>query len=223
MSSLRLAIFDVDGTLADSQAEILSAMRAGFLSEGLEPPDRSAILSIVGLSLPQAMAQLAPALPETRRSALVAAYKQAYFDQRHENGASPLYPGAQELLETLSHDPMLLMGVATGKSRRGLDALIEAHGLDRYFVTRQNADMHPSKPHPAMLEAALAEAGVGASEAVMVGDTSFDMEMARAARTQAIGVTWGYHPPGALALAHRVVESFEALGAAIPTIWSDAT
>ncbi|WP_137699525.1 HAD-IA family hydrolase [Marimonas lutisalis] len=207
---LRLVVFDVDGTLADSLAEIVAAMGAAFAGEDLEAPSRGEILSIVGLSLDQAMARLAPELSAGKHAALVEGYKQAYFRQRQENGASPLYPGAREMLEMLAQDPFLLMGVATGKSKRGLDALIEAHGLEAFFVTRQVADFHPSKPHPAMLHAALAEAGTSAGDAVMIGDTTYDIDMARAARMRAIGVNWGYHPADRLG-ADAIVEDFAAL------------
>ncbi len=214
MSRLRLVVFDVDGTLADSQAEIVAAMGAAFAAESHDAPDRAAILSIVGLSLDQAMARLAPHLPQARQARLVAGYRQAYFEQRRSNGAPPLYPGMRAVLDALAGDPFLLMGVATGKSKRGLDALIEAHGLGRFFVTRQVADFHPSKPHPAMLVAALGEAGVGPRDSVMVGDTSFDMEMARAAGVGALGVGWGYHPPATLA-ADRVVHDMTDLPGAV--------
>ena len=216
---LRLAVFDVDGTLADSQAEIVASMSAAFESENLPPPSRAAILSIVGLSLDQALARLAPELAEARRARLVAGYRSAYFQQRQTHGASPLYDGARDALESLARDPFLLMGVATGKSKRGLDALIDAHDLARFFVTRQVADFHPSKPHPAMLRAALDEAGVGPGDAVMIGDTSFDMEMARAAGTGAIGVDWGYHPAASLDAA-LVISDFAALPGAIDTVLS---
>ncbi|KPP85141.1 MAG: phosphoglycolate phosphatase [Rhodobacteraceae bacterium HLUCCO07] len=214
MSRLRLVVFDVDGTLADSQAEIVAAMGAAFAGESHDAPDRAAILSIVGLSLDQAMARLAPHLPPARQARLVAGYRQAYFEQRRVNGASPLYPGVRALLDELAHDPFLLMGVATGKSKRGLDALVEAHGLERFFVTRQVADFHPSKPHPAMLVAALGEAGVRPRDAVMVGDTSFDMEMARSAGVGALGVGWGYHAPETL-VADRVVHHMTELPGAV--------
>ncbi|MDQ2091913.1 HAD-IA family hydrolase [Marimonas arenosa] len=217
MSDLRLAVFDVDGTLADSQGEIVAAMRAAFASENQVPPPRAKILSIVGLSLDRAMAQLARDLDPVRQDRLVAAYKQAYFEQRVRNGASPLYAGALAALERLAQDPFLLLGVATGKSKRGLDALLEAHGLERFFVTRQVADFHPSKPHPAMLQAAFAEAAVGPGQAVMIGDTSFDIEMARAAGCAAIGVAWGYHPIARLD-ADRVVTDFPALPGTIAEI-----
>lgn len=214
---LRLAVFDVDGTLADSQAEIVAAMTGAFAGENLAPPPRAAILSIVGLSLDHAVARLAPDAGPARHAALVGGYRSAYAAQRAAHGASPLYPGALDALRALARDPFLLLGVATGKSGRGLDALIEAHDLAGFFVTRQVADFHPSKPHPAMLRAALDEAGVAASDAVMIGDTSFDMDMARAARTGAIGVDWGYHPVTALGPV-PVISSFAALPGAIDTV-----
>ena len=111
---------------------------------------------------------------------------------------APLYPGARDCLDALRPRDDLLLGVATGKSRRGLDAMIEHHDLRGYFVSLRTADTHPSKPHPEMLLAACADAGVDPSEAVMIGDTEFDMDMARAAGTAAIGVGWGYHPAEAL-------------------------
>ncbi|WP_322866467.1 HAD-IA family hydrolase [Aquicoccus sp. G2-2] len=194
MSTLRLAVFDVDGTLADSQGEIAGAMHAAFASEALAPPSRAQILAIIGLSLDEAMLTLAPDQDAPCRARLVGAYRHAYSTQRRQNGVSPLYPGAVAALEALAGDPFLLMGVATGKSKRGVDALIEAHGLERFFVTRQAADFHPSKPHPAMLLAALDEAGVTPGNAVMIGDTRFDMDMARNAGVASLGVSWGYHP-----------------------------
>ena len=219
MSELRLAVFDVDGTLVDSQAEIVSAARVAFETENLSPPARGEILAIIGLSLDHAMARLAPQLSDTRRDRLVAAYRSAYFRQRQANGASPLYDGALDALERLAGDPFLLMGVATGKSKRGLDAVIEAHDLARFFVTRQVADFHPSKPHPAMLRAALGEAGIAPAQAVMIGDTRYDMDMARAAGTAAIGVDWGYHPVSELQ-ADAVISEFAALPDAVDSVLS---
>ncbi len=218
---LRLVLFDVDGTLVDSQGAIVSAMTACFQALSLPVPDRKAILSIVGLSLPHAMARLAPDQSETVQGRLVEGYKQAYHAQRLEQGAasSPLYPGAREAIEALHAQDEILLGLATGKSQRGLDALLEAHGLERFFVTRQVADHHPSKPHPSMIETALAETGVIAANAAMVGDTSFDMDMAAAARVAGIGVDWGYHDRSALCAAHCVIERFEHLPGALANIW----
>ncbi len=220
MSGLSLVIFDVDGTLVDSQGDILGAMARAFETQGLPAPEREAVLGIVGLSLPQAFAQLAPELGAVRRTHLIEAYKNAYAALVRAGGAaaSPLYPGIHALLEELAAIDTLLLGVATGKSRRGLNALLASHRLERFFVTTQVADDHPSKPHPAMLYAALDEAGVEADRAVMIGDTSYDMEMAQAAGVAGIGVTWGYHPATALGSAHSVVSSTAALRQSIEAI-----
>ncbi len=218
---LRLVLFDVDGTLVDSQGAIVSAMTACFQAQSLPVPDRDAILSIVGLSLPHAMARLAADQSGRIQDALVDGYKQAYHAQRLEQGAasSPLYPGARQVIEALHAQPEVLLGVATGKSQRGLDALLEGHGLQQHFITRQVADHHPSKPHPSMIETALAETGVPAAQAVMVGDTSFDMDMAAAAQVAGIGVSWGYHDRRALTTATHVIETFEELPGALAKIW----
>ena len=220
---LRLVIFDVDGTLVDSQGHIVASMTMAFNALGVAVPDRAAILGIVGLSLEVAMPVLAPALTPTQHAALVQGYKDSYRTLRLAHGAaeaSPLYPGALETLQKLHRHDDILLGIATGKSKRGLDALIEAHGLERMFVTRQCADFHPSKPHPSMIHTALAEAGVDAAHAVMVGDTSYDMDMAQAAGVTGIGVTWGYHAPAALAAATHIVQGFDALHTIITTQWS---
>ncbi|MBD3786359.1 MAG: HAD-IA family hydrolase [Sphingomonadales bacterium] len=213
---MKLVIFDVDGTISDSQAQICAAMDYGFAELGLPVPPRAAILSIVGLSLPQAVARLVPDQPPEVQDRIVAYYKQSYMAHRKVE-AAPLYPGAADLLHRLAAREDLVLGVATGKSRRGLDALIAHHELDGLFVTRQVADDHPSKPHPSMVLTALAETGVAACDAVMIGDTSYDIEMGRAAGVATIGVAWGYHPVGDLvaAGAGRLVEDFAALEAAL--------
>ena len=129
---------------------------------------------------------------------LVDPYKQAFFDARsHGLVQEPLFDGVRGLLEAL-HSHGWSLGVATGKSDRGLHSCLTLHGVHALFVTLQTADRHPSKPHPAMLEAAMAEAGAGPRDTVMIGDTTYDIEMARAAGVRAIGVSWGYHAPGEL-------------------------
>ncbi|NOD65710.1 MULTISPECIES: HAD-IA family hydrolase [unclassified Ruegeria] len=219
---LRLVLFDVDGTLVDSQGSIVHSMTTSFQSASVPVPSRDAILSIVGLSLPHAIARLAPDQPSSVQGDLVEGYKEAYHAHRLDLGAasSPLYPGAREAIEALHAVPEVLLGVATGKSQRGLDALIEAHGLEAYFVTRQVADHHPSKPHPSMVQTALLETGVDPDCAVMIGDTSFDMDMAAAAGVRGIGVTWGYHDRSALASATCVIETFDQLPTALAGIWN---
>lgn len=219
---LRLVIFDVDGTLVDSQADILGAMTRAFEAQNLDVPSRDEVLGIVGLSLPVAMARLAPDAPRSVQAGLVDDYKTAYVDMRAKVGAaqsSPLYPGARDALETLYRSPNILMGVATGKSKRGLDKLVAAHDLKHFFVTEQVADFHPSKPHPSMILQAMADAGVSPQDTVMVGDTSFDMDMAAAAGVRGIGVSWGYHPVNALGRAGHILDEFTGLTEVLSAVW----
>jgi len=219
----RLVIFDVDGTLVDSQMDILSAMHQAFAAQGLPVPDRGKILGGVGLSLDILMQRLMPSQTDGVRAALVQGYKDAYMALRSEQGAaisSPLYPGALAALETLHARDDVVLGVATGKSRRGLDKLIAGHHLAAMFMTQQVADTHPSKPHPSMLRAALHETGVQAGDAVMVGDTSFDMDMAQSAGISGIGVSWGYHPVAELGAARYVIDRFDELLPLLDDIWN---
>jgi phosphoglycolate phosphatase len=210
--SLRLAIFDCDGTLVDSQADICAAMDAAFIAAALPPPDRSATRRIVGLSLPEAMRRLCPEGSEKDHAALAQNYRDAFRTRRTAGQvAEPLYEGIAALIEELAGAGWLL-GIATGKSDRGLIHCLETHGLTDHFVTLQTADRHPSKPHPSMVEACLVATGATASETAMIGDTSFDMEMAVNAGVRAIGVDWGYHHPrdlvgaGAEAVAGSIAE-----------------
>ncbi|WP_116133390.1 HAD-IA family hydrolase [Tropicimonas sp. IMCC34043] len=221
---LRLVVFDVDGTLVDSQAHIMAAVVSAFGAIGAASPSLSAVLSIVGLSLPVAMARLAPDLDPASHDALVAAYKDSFSSNRAAGDPqqmSPLYPGTRAVLDGLLARDDLLVGLATGKSRRGLDHVLAAHGLTGAFATEQVADHHPSKPHPAMLLAALAETGAEPGDAAMVGDTTFDIEMGRAAGFATIGVAWGYHPVAALhaAGADVVIDEWDALPGALQAIW----
>ncbi len=218
---MKLVVFDVDGTLIDSQHMIVAAMTAGFQHAGLAPVAREAVLSIVGLSLPVAVETLAPHASVHEQGRVVEGYRTAYLRGRmHEDGM--LYPGAQECLDALAARDDLVLAVATGKARRGLDALIQHHGWQGRFVSLQTADHHPSKPHPAMLRAALDEAGATASRAVMVGDTEFDVAMGVAAGVRAFGVAWGYHPPARLiaAGAALVAPDYPALTRALLE-WAD--
>jgi phosphoglycolate phosphatase len=219
----RLVIFDVDGTLVDSQGDIIAAMSMAFAALNLDPPGRDAVLAIVGLSLDQAMLRLAPHQSAQDRAFLVEAYKDSYMTLRAQVGAaqsSPMYPRARAALETLAQRGDVVLGVATGKSRRGLDKVIEAHGLETFFTTCQVADFHPSKPHPSMILQAMGETGVAAADTVMIGDTSFDMDMAHAAGVGALGVSWGYHPIQDLHRAEKIIDDYDELPAALSYFWS---
>ena len=194
----KLVVFDCDGTLVDGQSPICDAMEVAFAAAGLPAPDRNAVRRIVGLSLPQALLELAPEAGDAARALALEAYKASFRSARSEGTLEqPLYAGIEPLLRRLYASGHTL-GVATGMSDRGLLACLTRHGVRDVFSTLQTADRHPSKPHPAMLEAALFEAGVAPAEAVMVGDTVFDMAMARGAGVRAVGVAWGYHEPAEL-------------------------
>jgi phosphoglycolate phosphatase len=196
---IRLVVFDCDGTLVDSQHLIVQAMSEAFRARGLEPPEAGLVRAVVGLSLVEAIGGLLPTATPAECLELAAGYRAAWRSLREVDGVTePLYPGARETLAELDSRGHLL-GVATGKARRGLDLVLAHHGLRGLFVTLQTADRHPSKPHPAMLEEAMRETGSEPHETLMVGDTSFDVEMAHAAGVRAIGVAWGYHPGEALA------------------------
>lgn len=192
----RLAVFDVDGTLIDSQHNIVAAMTLAFEGHGLDVPRADAVRRIIGLSLVEAVARLLPDPADEDLATQVAhSYKDAFVTLRAEVGHhEPLFPGVMAALDRLEAEGWLL-GIATGKSRRGVDVMVERHGFGKRFVTVQTADENPSKPHPGMMLRALAETGMAASAAVMIGDTVYDMIMAREAGARAMGVCWGYHPP----------------------------
>ena len=188
----RLAIFDCDGTLVDSGATIYRALRTALDAHGIICPPNHVTQKVIGLSLIEAMAVL---VPDGDHQALATTYKDAFIAMRGARAVEePLYEGIAALIDALAEDGWLL-GVATGKSDRGLRHCLVTHGLIDRFVTLQTADRHPSKPHPAMALAAMAEAGAAPGETVFIGDTGWDMGCARSAGVGAIGVGWGYHSP----------------------------
>lgn len=212
--TVRLVIFDCDGTLVDSQLMIIAAMAQAFEQEGLSPPAREAVLGVVGLSLPEAIWRLADGLDEAVVLRLSDAYKSAFGALRQSTEHyEPLFVGAHEAVRRLADEDDVVLGIATGKSRRGVDHILSREAMTPYFATIQTADDAPSKPHPGMIERAMAEVGAGPRETVMIGDTTFDMQMARNAGVTALGVTWGYHPVDALhdAGAHRIAADFDEL------------
>lgn len=202
---VKLAVFDCDGTLIDSQVNILRAMRQCFDRHGLAPPADHDVRRVVGLSLVETMQALLPDGDARLHVRLAQDYKTAFQRLRADRSLDPepLYAGVADLLDDLRADGWLL-GVATGKSDRGLALALAHHGLSGHFVTLQTADRHPSKPHPAMLLAALAEAGALAEDAVIIGDTVFDIAMGARAGVRAIGVEWGYHETGELLAAGAI-------------------
>lgn len=209
-----LVIFDCDGTLIDSQDTIVHGIDVGFAAVGLAPPDRATALSIVGLSLEVAFARLVGPEHHALVPRMAEAYRAAKVERRLAGlDHDPLYPGARAVLQALSARDDVLLGIATGKALRGVRHMEEVHGLSGLFATIQTADTAPSKPHPRMVLQAMAETGAEPSRTVMIGDSSYDMKMARAAGVSALGVSWGYHDVATLtgAGAHAVIDRFDAL------------
>jgi phosphoglycolate phosphatase len=222
---LKLVIFDCDGTLVDSQHMICAAMRQAYEANNLSVPEREHLLSIVGLSLPDAFRRLASANGvEHPVEALVTCYKDAFAALRQaDDHLEPLYPGAREVIDALAARPDTFLGIATGKSQRGVRAVLGRHGLVERFSTIQTSDDAPSKPHPGMVLAAMRETGAAPQDTVVVGDTVFDLEMAHAAGARAIGVAWGYHSVSALraAGADAMIESFAELAPTLDRLWGE--
>lgn len=190
---IRCAIFDCDGTLVDSGGTIHRALGFAFAEHGLELPPRQQAQRVIGLSLVEAMAELAPTQDADLHGRMAQTYKDAFVTLRGQKQVEePLYNGILPLLDALEERGWLL-AVATGKSDRGLRHCLTAHGLHARFLSLQTADRHPSKPHPSMTLQALADCGADPLNSVVIGDTGWDMRMAKAAGAHAIGVLWGYH------------------------------
>ena len=208
---VKLAVFDCDGTIVDSQHSIMACMAAAFSDNGLQPPGIAEVRRVVGLPLAQAIEVIAP--EGAPISAMAEAYSRHWSEARAQNALSePLFPGILKVFEDLMSSGWLL-GVATGKSMRGLEATLGHHNIASKFVTLQTADRARGKPHPEMLEFAMLETGAKPHETVMIGDTTFDMEMARSAGVRAVGVSWGYHAPVELLRsgAHVIAENMAEL------------
>lgn len=214
-AALPFVVFDVDGTLVDSQHSIAASMATAFDLNGYPRPDIRDVRRVVGLSLVEAVARLLPTEPDSRHVAVAEDYKSAFFELRNRPGHDdPLFPGARDVVSRLDAAGYQL-GICTGKSRRGLVAVLAHHGLSAHFMTMQTADRHPGKPHPAMLRQAMAEAGAEPATTVLIGDTSFDMAVARSAGVAPVGVSWGYHAVSELrdSGADAVIDRFEDLPA----------
>ena len=190
---IRLAIFDCDGTLVDSGHSIHLALSETFVRHGRTVPPRAKAQRVVGLSLHEAMALLAPDADAVEHAAMAATYREVFVELRRRGAVEePLFAGILPLLDALDADGWLL-AVATGKSDRGLQHCLEVNELTSRFVSLQTADRHPSKPHPSMALEAMRDAGAEPASTIVIGDTGWDMGMARGAGAAAVGALWGYH------------------------------
>jgi phosphoglycolate phosphatase len=221
---LKLVVFDCDGTLVDSQHMILAAMREAYGAHALSVPDRETLLSVVGLSLPQLFEKLGDGASDFPVASMCDAYRASFQAMRatQMHHLEPLYPGAAQAVTDLARRENVVLGIATGKSQRGVRNVLARHGLLEHFITIKTADDAPSKPDPGMVLAAMREASVAPRDTVVVGDTVYDITMAHAAGAAAIGVTWGYHPGAALgaAGAFALIEEFAALAPALDRLWT---
>jgi phosphoglycolate phosphatase len=219
----KLVIFDCDGTLVDSQHMICAAMQQAYADHRIDCPPREKLLSIVGLSLAESFQRLSDNARGFPVETMVERYKAAFFEMRAtQTEMEPLFPGVREIIEYLSARDDMVLGIATGKSQRGVRMVLGHHGLLQHFSTIKTADDAPSKPHPGMVLEAMREAGAVPDDTVVIGDTSYDIEMARAAGAGAIGVSWGYHPVADLhaAGAHEVITEFGLLQGALERIFA---
>lgn len=213
---MKLILFDMDGTLVDSAALLIATQVEALRRHGHVHPGRAAGLAIVGLTLDVGLGRL---IGSNRPEPEIAETYKALFHAMRGNGdpafAEPMYPGVEEGLARLGRREDLILGIATGKSARGYAYLAERNGWNRLFATVQTSDVAPSKPHPGMIEQAMAETGVGREATFMVGDSNHDMEMAVAAGVTGIGVAWGFQPVEVLRTtgARHIVERFEEIEA----------
>jgi phosphoglycolate phosphatase len=207
---MKLAVWDVDGTLVDSRELIFDCCRHALARAGLPEPSYDAVRQVVGLSLGPALAVLAPSLGPDQIGAVEDSYKARFHHHRARPGFhEPLYAGAGETLRRLRADGWR-MAIATGKSRPGVEAIVRMHGWADLFDSTHCADDGPGKPHPAMLLEAMRASGAAPAQTVMIGDTAHDMRMAKAAGVRAQGVSWGFNTAAELhaAGADHVVDDF---------------
>jgi len=185
-----LIIFDWDGTLMDSELHIVESMQLAMREQALEVLSAAAVRDIIGLGLPEAVHRLYPAEPEIRRKALCEAYSRHFV--AGNPGTLELFPEAENVLAELKSSDLQL-AIATGKTRKGLDRLLAYNEWHSYFHGSRCADETRSKPHPQMLHELLEEFDCPAEQALMVGDTEFDLAMAKNAGIDSVGVSYGVH------------------------------
>lgn len=221
---LRFVVFDCDGTLVDSVHSIVEAMSHAWMAEGLgEPPSGNKVRSVVGLELVEAIGRLHPDGDTLGHERIADHYKSAFYEIRNRpEHHEPLYEGTREVIDMLDSAGILL-GVATGKSRRGLQVTLERHGLLDRFVSLKTSDDGPGKPNPTILLDAMNELGVEPAGTVMIGDTVFDVTMAVNANVAPIGVDWGYHEVDELrsAGADTILSTFHDLEAVLRKMWRE--
>lgn len=193
--TFELLVFDWDGTLMDSAAAIAESLQAACSDLDLPVPGNEQARYVIGLGLDDAMKYILPELPPADYPKVVDRYR-LHFLRR--DGGTTLFPGATDMIHEL-HAAGFLLAVATGKSRRGLDRVLESTALGDFFHVTRCADEGFAKPHPGMLEAVMDTMAVQPIQTVMIGDTTHDLEMANAARVAAVAVTYGAHERGALA------------------------
>ncbi|MGB5177863.1 MAG: HAD-IA family hydrolase [Gammaproteobacteria bacterium] len=185
---IKLVVFDWDGTLMDSEAQIVSCLHAAIADLGLESMDDNTVKNVIGLGLREAIDTLVPGRDERFQQTFVEHYRKYWF----QSAGSQLFEGVREMLDTLRQQ-QLLLGVATGKARRGLQRVLDETDLASCFQATRCADEAPSKPHPRMLLDIMAKLDVAPGETLMVGDTEYDMEMATNAGAAKIAVRTGVH------------------------------
>jgi phosphoglycolate phosphatase len=206
---LDLIVFDWDGTLMDSEAKIVRCVQAAAADIGVSDPGPAAIRRIIGLGLSEAIGTLFPNESPTRRLQLIEHYRVHFLER--DDTAMPLFPGVIEGLAGLAGRGYLL-AVATGKSRRGLDRVLDQTGTGALFAATRCADEAFSKPHPQMLDDILDATGIERARALMVGDTVYDMQMAQNAGVAGLGVSYGVHARGEL-LAHGALACLDSFSA----------
>jgi phosphoglycolate phosphatase len=218
---LKLVMFDMDGTLIDTGSLIAEHMATTFVGAGLDAPSPEQVRRIIGLSLPQAMLALLGSEDIELAEKMAGEYRAHYRASLvSAEGREGLFPGARQALDFLHGQADTLLGIATGKGLNGVHRLTQLHDIAGHFVTLQTPDHNPSKPHPGMMLRAMTETGADKSQTVIIGDTTFDIQMGKAAGTKTIGVTWGYHAPEELvgAGADMLVRDYADLPAAIERV-----